>query len=327
MANAGGSLVSTLRYTAFGEIRATSGATNTDYRYTGQREESELGLYFYVARFYDPALGRFIQADTIVPGVGNPMAWDRYAYVQNNPVNFSDPTGHDADCGLQERCRLSTVNEFTRVIKQTYKIKISKSASFNLKEMKTIYNALGSMEAGINGITNGSGLSWINNKFTGTTISRTPSTIVENIVFHGNSHVGGSTIYLADDFANQDWMSLDGKAGSMIIHEFGHVVDNRSRVAPGDASLFGGGAGDQLMNYINAKSNGLFGNKADGGIFYGKNPFPGYNVQWPSNGTANYGNNSTADYFANTFAAMVTSYEAVPQPSGMWMASFIDLTK
>jgi len=39
----------------------------TDRRYTGQREEIGLGFYDYRARQYDPALGRFLQADTLVP--------------------------------------------------------------------------------------------------------------------------------------------------------------------------------------------------------------------------------------------------------------------
>ena len=67
--------------------------TLTTMKYTGQREESLLGLYFYNARWYDSKLGRFIQADTIIPEPGNPMAWDRYAYTINNPVNYIDPTG------------------------------------------------------------------------------------------------------------------------------------------------------------------------------------------------------------------------------------------
>jgi hypothetical protein len=46
------------------------------------------------AKRRDPALGRFAQADTLVPEPGNPLAWDRYAYVKNNPVRYSDPTGH-----------------------------------------------------------------------------------------------------------------------------------------------------------------------------------------------------------------------------------------
>ncbi len=52
------------------------------------------GLYFYGARWYDSALGRFAQADTIVPNPGNPAAFDRYAYGSNNPLRYTDPTGY-----------------------------------------------------------------------------------------------------------------------------------------------------------------------------------------------------------------------------------------
>ena len=53
---------------------------------------------FYNARWYDPALGRFAQADSIVPpGV---QGLDRYAYVNNNPMRYTDPSGHSTDCGL-----------------------------------------------------------------------------------------------------------------------------------------------------------------------------------------------------------------------------------
>ncbi len=50
-------------------------------------------------RGYDSALGRFIQADSIVPGVGNPLAWDRFAYTLNNPVRYTDPSGQNPECG------------------------------------------------------------------------------------------------------------------------------------------------------------------------------------------------------------------------------------
>ncbi len=66
----------------------------TDYRFTGQRWESGLGLYHYGSRWYDPALGRFIQPDSIVPDPFNPLDWDRYSYVRNNPVRYTDPTGY-----------------------------------------------------------------------------------------------------------------------------------------------------------------------------------------------------------------------------------------
>jgi RHS repeat-associated protein len=73
--------------------RYTTGTTPTTWRFTGQREDATIGLYFYNARYLDPALGRFTQPDTIVPAPGNPQALNRYSYVLNNPLRYTDPTG------------------------------------------------------------------------------------------------------------------------------------------------------------------------------------------------------------------------------------------
>jgi hypothetical protein len=51
-----------------------------------------------VARFYDPQLARFAQADNIIPEPGKSVSFDRYAYVKNNPILFNDPTGHKWVC-------------------------------------------------------------------------------------------------------------------------------------------------------------------------------------------------------------------------------------
>ena len=56
---------------------------------------------YYGARWYDPSLGRFTQADTIIPeGV---QGYDRYAYTNNNPINYVDPSGH-APCNFVGTC-------------------------------------------------------------------------------------------------------------------------------------------------------------------------------------------------------------------------------
>jgi len=89
-----GAVVNRQLYRAFGAPRYTSGTDLTDYGYTGQRADDSIGLMYYNARWYDPALGRFTQADTIIPGAGNPIAWDRYAYVVNNPMMYLDPSGN-----------------------------------------------------------------------------------------------------------------------------------------------------------------------------------------------------------------------------------------
>ncbi len=56
--------------------------------------ELETGLYYYGARYYDPVVGRFISADSMVPDPSNPQDFNRYTYVRNNPIIYSDPTGH-----------------------------------------------------------------------------------------------------------------------------------------------------------------------------------------------------------------------------------------
>ncbi len=91
--NASGQLLSELRYKAWGEVRYRAGVTLTEYTFTGQYSNvNDFGLFFYNARWYDPALARFTRADTLVPaGV---QGYDRYAYTSNNPVRYTDPSGH-----------------------------------------------------------------------------------------------------------------------------------------------------------------------------------------------------------------------------------------
>jgi RHS repeat-associated protein len=95
-----GAVTSELRYNAWGEIRYVNGTPPTGYAYrgytyTGQYSYvGDFGLMYYNARFYDPYLNHFTQPDSIVPDPSNSQAWDRYAYAFNNPIRYTDPTGH-----------------------------------------------------------------------------------------------------------------------------------------------------------------------------------------------------------------------------------------
>ncbi|NOX60759.1 MAG: hypothetical protein GXP42_02235, partial [Chloroflexi bacterium] len=99
-----GSVAGRWWYHPYGKKRAKSGALHTTYRFTGQRWDSATALYYYGARWYDATIGRFVQADTIVPEPGDPMSLNRYLYTLGNPVRFTDPTGHylcvDTECML-----------------------------------------------------------------------------------------------------------------------------------------------------------------------------------------------------------------------------------
>ena len=71
----------------------------TTKRFTGQYHEAVIGLYYYNARWYDSRLGRFAQADTIVPNPASPMSLNRYMYVAGNPLRYRDPSGHRLEEG------------------------------------------------------------------------------------------------------------------------------------------------------------------------------------------------------------------------------------
>ncbi len=127
------SKVGELRYKAWGESRAADyldTSTPTDLRFTGQRLYEGLGLYHYGARVYDPALGRFLSPDTVIPGQ-DAAAWDRYAYALENPVRYNDPTGHSVDCGIGDPyCRAGKVDTSSRALSvatnRTYRDRLDK---------------------------------------------------------------------------------------------------------------------------------------------------------------------------------------------------------
>jgi RHS repeat-associated protein len=91
-----GQVVFQARYEPYGQMRWSSGQQTTDKTFTGQRMDASFGLMNYNARYYDPALGRFISPDTLIPDSRNAKAFDRYGYANNNPLRYTDPTGHCA---------------------------------------------------------------------------------------------------------------------------------------------------------------------------------------------------------------------------------------
>lgn len=93
--NEGGDVVEETTYDPWGEVK--SGGTKNKYQYTGQEKDDETGLNYYNARYYDPHTKRFIQPDEIIQNIYDPQTLNRYAYVRNNPLKNTDPTGHIFD--------------------------------------------------------------------------------------------------------------------------------------------------------------------------------------------------------------------------------------
>ena len=76
------------RFDAWGNTTQSAGAAIPQYGYTG-REPDATGLIYYRARYYDPTVGRFISRDP----AGMPNGVNRFAYVGNDPINNTDPSG------------------------------------------------------------------------------------------------------------------------------------------------------------------------------------------------------------------------------------------
>jgi RHS repeat-associated protein len=99
-------------YLPFGGYRgATPTQTITDRDFTGQRENLEIGLLYYNARYYVPGLGRFASADSIIPNPANPQSYNRYTYVENRPLNLVDPSGHRSCTGEEAATGDETCNQ------------------------------------------------------------------------------------------------------------------------------------------------------------------------------------------------------------------------
>ena len=76
-----------------------SNQSDTTRGFTGHDELEDAGMIWMASRHYDPKIGRFIRPDTIVANPKSTQGWARYVYVENDPVNFTDPTGHARDDG------------------------------------------------------------------------------------------------------------------------------------------------------------------------------------------------------------------------------------
>lgn len=101
IAGSTGTLLNTDTYDSSGNLTASTGSFGNPFQYTGRDTDSETGLRYYRARYYDSTTGRFISEDP----KRTTAEFNLYRYALNSPVNFLDPlgwascqSGHCADC-------------------------------------------------------------------------------------------------------------------------------------------------------------------------------------------------------------------------------------
>ena len=88
-----GSLAQSYTFDSFGKLIGSSGSVINPFLYSGREFDSETGLYYYRARYYDPNSGRFLSEDPI-QFESNDL--NLYRYALGSPVNLGDPYGQDA---------------------------------------------------------------------------------------------------------------------------------------------------------------------------------------------------------------------------------------
>ena len=97
--NSNGATVVEYKYDAWGNILATTGSmastlgVTNPFRYRGYYYDTESGWYYLNSRYYDPQVGRFLNADGIIGANGGIMGYNMFAYCSNNPVVYFDPSG------------------------------------------------------------------------------------------------------------------------------------------------------------------------------------------------------------------------------------------
>jgi RHS repeat-associated protein len=91
-----GALLNQYQYDIWGNIIAEKEKVHNPFRYSGELWDDEVELQYLRARWYDPSVGRFINEDTYEGKVTAPQSLNLYTYVRNNPLIFTDPSGHAA---------------------------------------------------------------------------------------------------------------------------------------------------------------------------------------------------------------------------------------
>jgi RHS repeat-associated protein len=121
LSSSSGALTNTYSYDSYGRVTGTTGTIANPFQYTAREVDSETSLYYYRARQYDPRVGRFMSEDP----EGFDASTNFYAYVDNDPANWTDPTGLDK---VQACCRpLRKAKPFLMIWHHCY-IKISDSS-------------------------------------------------------------------------------------------------------------------------------------------------------------------------------------------------------
>jgi RHS repeat-associated protein len=225
-------------YDPYGNVTRSAGSGTSPFAYTGEQQDGT-GLTYLRARYYNPAVGRFMSRDTWGGSANSPMSFNRWNYVDSNPVNAKDPTGHIKETeAISADSIVGRLKNKGIVIKKDWGIYITFSTidplstfqcgwlegNWELKELRWTEEAILDLTHAMHGSDK------LTSVFNGVTINRTTDILKRSPKGEvpGYSPPVGSSII--GNIVLQDYNFSDTKdyAKFTIVHEFGHVWDYRT---------------------------------------------------------------------------------------------------
>jgi RHS repeat-associated protein len=193
--------------------------------YTGHAHNDDLGLVYMNARYYISSIGRFASADTLVPDPMNPQQFNRYTYTLNNPLRFTDSTGHCAE--YDDECWEYLEFYFCHGLGcsgpdgwQQWIIAVGDSI-WTIAELAIVRQALQSTRSTLEVLE----LNWIA-ILGGDLVFRKTENLGYLGQYMGRSE-GRNEIQLGGFYVGSSYFNLDSEhnAFRIVLHEIGHAVD------------------------------------------------------------------------------------------------------
>ncbi|XOK62253.1 RHS repeat-associated core domain-containing protein [Paenibacillus elgii] len=94
LADGSGNILNQYTYDIWGNPLTVTEQVSQPFRYSGEFWDNNAHLQYLRARWYDPSVGRFMSQDTYEGDIANPLSLNLYTYVHNNPLRYTDPSGH-----------------------------------------------------------------------------------------------------------------------------------------------------------------------------------------------------------------------------------------
>lgn len=244
--------------------------------------------------------------------------------MDDNPISHNDPTGHKMcdDSGRYCAGYLTSPSSITNVsspqdLKQALWYQFNWTTSVTYKEVNygefqvpidfthdelaALYNTGNRILSFANNVTNGKGQNWMSKYLSDVNFTHGN--------FRGNNYEFNGTVH----FVNHDWVNDYRGSDYIPTHELAHFFDDKTGTFFPSASIFGGGIADQFAESFGG--NPIFGLRINNGT----SGMPQWNAA-RSDPLGAYGNNATAEYFAEVFANTIYHPHHVPdEEESQWL--------